>query len=672
MKQIVFRIREGKIYFVDHLFFELLGVSEQKIQGKDYQQVLSQYISNDVAQYFSDLMAEGNHTEYKRVFVNGKDGSVLPLSIFGFKIQTKQETEIIGTIIETKQLNQELFGTLDDLSHMHHALNSSVILAITDTQGRITYANQHFCAISGYDSQELIGRTHKIVNSGYHPRSFFKEMWETITQGKTWHGEIKNRKKDGSCYWADSTIVPMLNEYGKPFQYMAIRYNITNQKKNEERIRLLANSDSLTELPNRRMFDKELLKCIEEATKKKKKFGVLFIDLDSFKYVNDTKGHNTGDQLLIQVSKRLTEIVGACGMVSRLGGDEFAVIIYSVKGIRDLKKIAERLIERFKAPFDVDDLTLRMTCSVGVAIFPESGTDVEAIMKNADLAMYRVKNMHKNGYMFSISLMDTTSQRLFQIQNSLREAHYDEQFYLVYQPKVSVTDGKAKGLEALLRWNHPELGKISPSEFIPIAEEIGMINELNEWVLTTVCKQINQWTAKGYQLLPVAINLSVSQFVHANFALDFLNTLNQYQVAPSFIQIEITENMFIDNEKHAQEILKLMKERGIKVALDDFGTGYSSLSYLMKLNLDILKIDKSLIQGISKNFEEKQVVATVIQLGKALGLKVVAEGIETKQERDILVASGVDEIQGFYYSRPLEVAQVDQLLVTQQLPLGKK
>lgn len=668
MEQIVFRIQGEKIYFVDRLFFELLGLSEQEIQGQHYQQVLSQYISIEVAQYFADLLSEGKHTEYRRVFVNDKDGGVLPLSIFGYSIQTSQGPEIMGTIIETKQLNQELFGTLDDLSYMQQALNSSVILAITDTEGRITYANQHFCAISGYESHELIGRTHRMVNSGFHPRSFFKEMWETITQGKTWRGEVKNKKKDGSCYWADSTIVPMLNENGQPFQYMAIRYNITNQKQNEERIRLLANSDSLTELPNRRMFDEELLACIKEATSKKEKFGVLFIDLDSFKYVNDTKGHSIGDQLLIKVSQRLREIVGGAGMVARLGGDEFAVIVYSIESITELKRTAETLIEKFKAPFYVSDLTLRMTCSVGVAIFPESGTDTETIMKSADLAMYQVKNTHKNGYMFSISLMSSTSQRLFQIQNSLRESHYDEQFHLVYQPKVSATDGKVKGMEALLRWDHPELGKISPSEFIPIAEEIGMINEMNDWVLVSLCKQINQWASKGYQLLPVAINLSVSQFVHSNFEINFLNTLTKYGVDPTLIEVEITENMFIDNEVRAQEILKTMKDHGIKVALDDFGTGYSSLSYLMKLDLDILKIDKSLIQGISKNFKEEKVVATVIQLGKALGLKVVAEGIETKQELDILVASGVDEIQGFYYSRPLEIAQTEQLLLTKQLP----
>lgn len=652
MKQSIFRIVDEKVYFSDSSFFELMGIDEKTVQGSNYFDTLSKYLNEEMAKYFSELIQDKENAKYNRIFVNDKNGSILPLSIFGQVIRTLDSQVVLGTIIETRALNQELFGTLDDLTLMQHAFNSSIILAITDTVGRITYANSQFCEISGYESHELIGRTHKIVNSGYHPPEFFKEMWETIQSGETWRGEVKNRKKDGTYYWADSTIIPVLNEDGEPFQYMAIRYNITNQKENEAQILHLANRDSLTGVANRRLFDEHLVASIEQAKKKSEKFGVLFIDLDSFKYVNDTKGHAVGDELLIQVSNRLSEIIGNNGLVARIGGDEFSMIIYNVASLEELKQTAEELLLRFKEPFFIDDFILRMTCSIGIAIFPESGTNTEMIMKNADSAMYQVKNTRKNDYLFSINHVGQSNQRLFHIQNNLRASNFDEEFYLVYQPKVNPYTNQVTGLEALLRWRHHELGEVSPGEFIPIAEEIGMLNDLNDWVLEHACKQIRQWMAQNYPVLPVSINLSASKFVQTNFVEKFLAILKAYEVATEWIHIEITEGVLIYSEVQAQEILKTLRAHGIQIALDDFGTGYSSLSYLIKLDLDTLKIDKSLIQGISENCKERKVVGTIIQLGKDLGLRVVAEGVEELNELQVLIDYGVDEVQGYYYSRP--------------------
>lgn len=672
MKQTVFRIQKGTIHFYDDRFFELIEGDKEQIQGKNYRSVLTRYINQDVARYFSLLLSKKKRAGYKRVFINTTDGRTIPLSIFGYGVETDEGWSIIGIIIETEQLNQELFHTLDELSLIHQALNNSVILVITDATGRITYANKHLCEISGYDEHELIGRTHKMVNSGYHSTRFFQELWETILSGKTWHGEIKNRKKDGSFYWTDATIVPMLNEHGDIFQYMAIRYDITKQKNNEEKIRQLANSDSLTGVPNRRMFDQQLTKSIAWARKHNQHFGVLFIDLDSFKYINDTKGHTIGDELLVKVSQRLVEIVGDSGMVARVGGDEFAIIIYETESIASLKATAEELLQQFKAPFMIQCLSIWMTCSVGVAIFPESGETKDDMMKNADAAMYEVKKTRKNDYLFSTHLLDRSDQRLFQIQNDLREASYDEQFYLVYQPKVCPKNDRVTGLEALVRWQHPTLGCISPSEFIPIAEEIGMLNELNEWVLHQVCQQIEVWVKQGYTPIPISVNLSACQFVQSCFAEKFLATIAQFDLKTSWIQIEITESILMANETQVQVALNIFKKNGIKVALDDFGTGYSSLSYLLKLDLDILKIDKSLIQGISQNFKEQKLVRTVIQLGKDLGLHVVAEGVETQAEFDSLVINNVDEIQGYYYSRPLTVLETEKLLLERIIPKNQE
>ena len=668
MKQIVFRIQKGNIYFYDNHFFELVDGKAEQIQDKDYRSILSRYINNEVAHYFSKLMTKKKRASYKRVVINRYDGRTIPLIIFSYGIDTNEGWMILGTIIEANQLAQELFHTLDDLSYLHQALNNSVILVITDTAGRITYANRHFCEISGYEKHELIGRTHRILNSKYHPKEFFTELWETIIQGKIWRGEIKNRKKDGSYYWTDATIVPILDEHGEIFQYMEIRYDITSQKNNEEKIEQLANSDSLTGIPNRRMFDHKLTSCIEEARKNGQHFGILFIDLDSFKYINDTKGHEIGNQLLIKVSQRLMEFMGDKGLVARIGGDEFGMIVYQTENIASLKQTAEELLQQFKEPFVIQNLTIWMTCSVGVAIFPESGETKDDMMKNADAAMYEVKNTRKNAYLFSTRLIDSSNQRLFQIQNDLREASYDEQFYIVYQPKVCPKNDCVTGLEALIRWQHPTLGCISPGEFIPLAEEIGMSSELNEWVLRQVCKQIKLWVNKGYTPIPVSVNLSACQFVQPCFAENFLDILAEFNVETTWIQIEITESILMTNELQVQVALDILKKNGIKVALDDFGTGYSSLSYLLKLDLDILKIDKSLIQGISQNFKEQKLVRTVIQLGKDLGLHVVAEGIETQEEFDSLVINDVDEIQGFYYSRPLDLIETEKLLIKRQLP----
>lgn len=670
MRQVVFRIKESKIYFSNTLFFDLFGIEEQHVQGKDYRQILSTHVSKEIADYFTTLIETRIVSGYKSVLVTGKDGVVLPLSVFGYFIGEENE-EIMGTFIETTQLNEELLSSLGHLSLIQQALNQSVILAITDLSGKITYANEHFCEISGYESHELIGRTHKMLNSGEHSQMFFKELWETISSGAVWRGEIKNRKKDGTCYWADSTIVPMLDEEEQPFQYMAIRYDVTKQKRNEEHIEWLANVDSLTALPNRRLFDQTLVNCIENAQEEKKaqeRFGLLFLDLDSFKYINDTQGHKMGDRLLVQVASRFQEIIGDKGLVARIGGDEFAIIIYSVADAQELKKIAQQLVKKLKAPFHVGNLKLRMTCSIGLALYPESGLTSDSLMKVADTEMYKVKKSRKNGFSFSEGALDFSNQRLFKIQNNLRDALFDEQFYLVYQPKVSPYQHRITGFEALIRWRHEDLGEVSPGEFIPVAEEIGMLNELNDWVLNKVCQQLNEWKAEGYALMPISINLSATQFMHEDFAEEFLETLRKYNIATRWIQIEITESTFLENTAQAQRLLDRMKFAGIKVALDDFGTGYSSLSYLINLNLDVLKIDKSLIKGISKNFQDKRVVETVIQLGKDLGLRVVAEGIENKEEFNLIARNGVDEIQGFYYSRPLSVHDTAQLLVERKIP----
>ncbi|MFD1065980.1 putative bifunctional diguanylate cyclase/phosphodiesterase [Oceanobacillus locisalsi] len=667
MAQIVFTIKDKKIYFTEGMSQDVLDESKGIISGGDYKEVLSAYIGLQSAEEFSKLV----HGEEEQVHFNatfGKQhGEFLLLHVSGYSVKSGNSMEIFGIISDEREANNQLMIALKELSDIKYALDQSVILAITDRQGKIIHANTHFSAISGYSPSELIGSTHQLINSGYHSRAFFKEMWRKIGFGGVWNGEIRNRAKDGSFYWVDTTIIPVKDAKGKPIQYIAMRYDITDKKKNQEKIRMMAYYDHLTGVANRRKFDDLLTQKIAFSAENDMKFGIMFVDLDGFKYVIDTLGNIAGDELLIAVARRLEKIIGERGIAARLSGDVFAVLIDSIAAPKGMQCFAEAIITSFKEPFAINAYQLNMTASVGIATYPEAGSDTSTMMKHADLAMYRVKNRSKNDYEFFDREMKISNQRAFQIKNDLRMGLENNQFYMVYQPKVSPEEGIVTSCEALIRWKHPDFQEISPGEFIPLAEELGMINDIGDWVIENVCRQLQQWESLGYDLLPVSINLSSSQFLQVNFTEKFWSHLQTYRVHPAWIQIEITESLFIDNMKYVQQILETMKEQGIKVALDDFGTGYSSLAYLQKLDLDILKIDKSLIRGISNVSTKKEIATTIVQLGKSLGMKVVAEGVENKDEMEILCRYDIDEIQGYYYSKPLTVPAMSEILKTKKI-----
>lgn len=663
----MFKIKNEKIYFTNQILCDELNKFKDVISGENYQFVLSTYFDADVAETFSRLVKGKQDQIHFHTTYTTPEGETLFLTIFGYRFQSGSDEEIFGAVLDAKESEKQLIAALKDLSDIKYALDQSVILAVMDDSGKITYVNDNFCEISGYSMEELIGSTHKLIDSNYHDKEFYKDMWQTMEAGDVWKGEIRNQAKDGSFYWVDTTIVPLKNEQEKPTQYIVIRSDITDKKESQEQIRMMAYYDHLTGLANRRRFDQYLKNRIEIAEKNQGKFGMMFIDLDGLKYVNDTLGHSIGDQLLIDVARRFESIVEEKGMVARFNGDEFSMVIDSIVSAGEMEHFAKAIIEDLKEPFSIGEYQLNMTASIGVATFPEAGSDASTMMKHADLAMHRVKSLFKNDYKFFDRDMNLSNQRAFQIKNDLRRGLEENQFYIVYQPKIHPIDNRVTSCEALIRWRHPELQDIAPGEFIPLAEEVGMINEVGDWVIQNVCKQLQCWKAKGYDLIPVSVNLSASQFLQADFVENFLAYLNLYQLNPSWIQIEITESLFIDNEKYVQQILKIMREKGIKVALDDFGTGYSSLAYLQKLDLDILKMDRSLISGISNTSIQKEIAATIVQLGKSLGMEVVAEGVETKAELDILLDHGIDEIQGYYYSKPLCVEDMTTILETKKL-----
>ncbi|MEC1695151.1 putative bifunctional diguanylate cyclase/phosphodiesterase [Schinkia azotoformans] len=547
---------------------------------------------------------------------------------------------------------QELEYTLKNLRELKYTLDQAAIVSITDAKGAIIYVNDLFCEISQYKREELIGRNHRLLNSGYHPKEYFKEMWKQIVSGHTWEGEVRNRKKDGSIYWVQATIVPFMDEKGKPYKYISIRKEITKQKQLEEEIFHLAYHDSLTNLPNRRMFMNQLRSEIIERNNLKSKLSILFIDLDNFKFINDKWGHDTGDIVIKEAAHRIKEAIRPTDMIARLGGDEFIVMLKDVQDEADIIINVKQILKMFQKPISTYGQEYSLTCSIGIATYPENGDSAEQLIVNADNALYHVKGSGKNDFTFYNNKMKIQSLESSLLENALRSAIKNEQFYLEYQPKQNIATKELFGMEALVRWNHPELGIIPPGKFISLAEETGLIIPMGEWILRESCRQTKLWQKQGFPNLIISVNVSVRQLEDSNFIDSVISILKETKLDPTCLELEVTESIFAD-VKNAASILQKLRSMGIKISVDDFGTGYSSLSYIKHLPIDILKVDRSFIRDIHLNEESKAIVRAIITIANAIGLKVIAEGIELEEHIEELKNGGCLLGQGFYLSKPM-------------------
>lgn len=535
--------------------------------------------------------------------------------------------------------------------------NAAEGIVITDPKGGIIAVNHAVCQVTGYNREELIGQNPRIFASGRHGKDFYRRMWESIRHIGLWQGEIYNRRKNGEIYPEWLSIVGVRDAHNKLTNFIAIFTDITRQKENEARLNYLAFHDALTGLPNRVLFQDRLAQAIARSARDGKKMALLFIDLDRFKDVNDTAGHAVGDLLLRAVASRLGACVRSDDTLARLGGDEFTMIVRDVHTAIDAAQVADRVLHHLTEPFCVDGKTFYVTPSIGIGVFPEDGHSPGELMKKADAAMYRAKDLGRNSYKFYTEDMNIAMLRRVAMEQMLRNAQAKGELSLLYQPQVDTTTRKITGMEALLRWQNPQLGAVSPSEFIPIAEETGVIHEIGEWVLQTACRQARTWHEQGYPAMRISVNLSASQFRQRGIVEVVQRALAASGLAPSCLELELTETVAMQPGPDALAILQSLKQLGVRIALDDFGTGYSSLSYLRKFPIDTLKIDRTFINELHADPHAGPIIQAIITMARSLELNVIAEGVETAHQADFLLTYMCNEIQGFFFYRPGTPAQ---------------
>lgn len=558
-------------------------------------------------------------------------------------------------MVNETELNKVMKTRLKDIEL---ALNESSIVAITDSKGTIQFVNDRFCKMSQYSKEELLGSKQSIVNSGYHSREFFKEMWRTIGTGNVWKGELKNRAKDGSIYWVDTTIVPVMKENGKPDRYISIRHDITKLKKYEETISQMAYYDSLTLLPNRNYLSEWLNNC---DMKKDESLTCLFIDIDRFKSINDTFGHRTGDSILLGVARRLESCIDSKDLIVRLGGDEFVVFLKSLEDKQAIKHVVENIIDQFAKPFNLPGDSDYITISIGISnAQPDKDEDrclqtMEKLIRYANTAMFHAKKTNGNSYCFNTKDQNKEQDRYYKMEFELRDALENDEFHIVYQPLMNLKENQLVGVEALLRWKNEKLGHVSPGEFIPILEELGTIDDVGKWVLESVGYQMKAWYAAGMEIPRVAVNVSPIQFRNEDFVKDVKKILEETNLPAEQLELEITEGTILHSRK-SEKILKELRDLNLRISLDDFGTGYSSLARLKQLPINTLKIDRSFIDDLDDDGEV--IVDTIISMGRTLNFNIVAEGIETEEQLTYLKQVDCHEGQGYYFSRPVTAEEI--------------
>ena len=593
------------------------------------------------------------------------DGSLLGvLGMYHRETRTPSEEEK-GVIADLSDLAGIAIG--HELAEQRMRLLSSALeqtddaVMIMDTEGAVEYVNPTYEHISGCVRKEVVGKALEFVNQDYHEPDFNTKLWDTIRAGKAFRDVFINRRPDGELYYEEKTITPFKDEQDNVSHYVATGKDITQHMKTQQRLHYLAHHDALTGLANRALLFDHLANALAQAERSAHMVALLYIDLDRFKTVNDGLGNSTGDRLLKAIAERLHRCVREADTAARLGGDEFVILLPSTRHVDEPAHVAQNLIKALRMPFFIAEAQeLSTTASIGITIFLINGKDAETLLRNADLAMYRAKSRGGDAYEFYAQYMTAQTNRHLDMEHKLRSALEQKQFSLRYQPRIDIQTGRICAFEALLRWNHPQLGEVAPLDFIPVLEETGMMTTVGRWVLQSACHCARQLQQAGLNGIRLVVNLSPPQ-LRDNGLLAFVRQcLEQFELGGRCLELEITASLLMDNAGTSIAVLNALHELGIRISIDDFGTGHSSLVYLKRYPIDSLNIDRTFVRHITSNADDKDMVAAIIAMARTLGYSTTAEGVETAEQSELLRHLGSDVLQGYYFSRPLSAAHLQE------------
>ena len=659
---------DGIIEYVNPRFEKVSGYSAAEAVGQNPRFLKSgDKTKEDYGEMWGSLLAG---KEWRGVFHNKrKDGSIY------------WESASISPLRDERGKITHFIAVKEDITAQKRAedqlrMNATVFettaegIMVTDEENQIKTVNPAFTRITGYSQEEVVGRTPSVLSSGRHSKAFYEALWESVLQKGYWTGEIWNRRKDGSVFpeWLSISAIPGENGIAK--EYVAVFSDITKHKEDEEQILYQANYDALTGLPNRSLLSDRLSQAIVAAHRESWMLAVLFVDLDHFKVVNDTFGHVVGDELLQLVSARIKACLRESDTVARFGGDEFIILLQDVTEMDSVAHIATNIIDNITRVFSLYGREIYIGASIGITVYPDDAVNADSLLRNADMAMYQAKERGRNTYQFFTASMQQHTLERQQLELDLRQAIKRNELEIYYQPVINASLNQVDSVEALLRWNHPHRGMVSPALFIPVAEDSGQIGPIGEWVMKGACEQLKRWHLAGFSDLKLAVNLSSRQR-ELGLQADFLKqVLDETGISSDFLTLEMTESLLMRDTEEAMTWLTSFKALGVKLSVDDFGTGYSSLSYLKRFPVDVLKIDRSFVCDLPEDLEDATLVKTIVAMADSLNLGLVAEGVETKEQAKFLVDAGCNNLQGFHYAKPMTASGLTEWLNGEVLETG--
>lgn len=651
--------REGRIVRTSPAVHALLGYTPEELINRPLAEL---YVHPEQRSAFlAEMQRRGGAVANYETALRHKDGSVVWVSTSAHVLRD-ESGELTGVEGTTRDITDRKRAEAE-MAKLSSALEQTAdLVMITDRSGVIEYVNPAFVQVTGFSRAETLGNKPSLLKSGNRDAGYYRSLWETILRGDTFSDIVINRKKDGSLYYESKSITPLRDLAGRITHFVSTGKDITEQMLAQEKLQYLAHHDVLTTLPNRTLLLDRLQQSLTRARWHERKVALLFMDLDRFKTINDSLGHEMGDRLLQEVGARLRVALRDGDTVARHGGDEFVLLLEDVASENDIALIAQKILNALAPPFRIGGHVLHISASIGISYFPADGVDSQILLRNADIAMYRAKEAGKNNFKFYTEEMSTRAVERLALENSLRFALERGEFALHYQPQVDIASGAVIGAEALLRWNPAEPGAVSPAEFIPLLEETGLILPVGAWVLREACRQLRRWQQRGRPQLRMAVNLSGRQFddqtlpglVHALVA--------ETGIDPATLDLEMTESVLMRHSAVVNETLTALSRAGVRLAIDDFGTGYSSLSYLKRFPIDILKIDRSFMSDVTSDTDDAHIVTAILGMGASLDLEVIAEGVETVEQREFLRTRGCRVMQGYLFARPMSAADFDALL----------